>query len=715
MKKHLKVYTFDSKGVNQGVNQGKEVYTLEKTRNSKGFSKKEVWLTVEEGVNLLKISKQGLHKNRRKGKYITKIIQGNGGKQYLFLLSSLPDTAQAKYWKKHLGAEKENPAEAPVISSTEEAELNMLVYSRLKNWERKTVDKYILLFDFIGAAKGKEMKLKVEAWNEKYPADAVKISTVYQKKKAYEEYGITALIPKYGKRAGQTKIEKEWMEKYEALYLTEGKPSVYSCWLQVLGFARKLTPETDVQSFPSPSTFDYQLKKSYPASAIYLARHGEHKWNRKYGNFIERDSSETKPGECYVSDHAQIDVAVQLPNGKVCYPWLTAWSDFKSQKFVGWLLHPEAPNSDHIFQSYYNSCKEHGVPTDVYLDNGKDYRCKDFAGGREYYVKVEVDENKAKPALLKMGVTPHFAIPYNAQSKNIERLFLKVKEWFSKHAAGYRGGHIKERPEKLEKEIKNGSIFNWDDYVRIFDDFIVNIHNEATSKGKDLKGMSPNELWEKERIAPRMMSTDALKLFCMRSSKVVTIGRNGVRDSELDCYYWEEWMAGYKGEKVFFKRDIKAYQEAWIFKAGDEEFLGKASIAGKVPALVRTDIDKKQLKEAMANKKRAKKLEKSYFDSKQEVPGEDKIAYMKLGVQAINEARGYKPEASDEKSKIIRLVTTPMDEVVRKSKTKEQEREEVDKLFMSASQPRKKKEEVKLYWHEVLDDDEWYRKMGIAK
>ena len=40
-------------------------------------------------------------------------------------------------------------------------------------------------------------------------------------------------------------------------------------------------------------------------------------------------------GSCWVSDHAQIDVACMTQDCNVVFPWVTAWRDYKSGK---WLL-----------------------------------------------------------------------------------------------------------------------------------------------------------------------------------------------------------------------------------------------------------------------------------------------------------------------------------------------------------------------------------------
>ena len=73
------------------------------------------------------------------------------------------------------------------------------------------------------------------------------------------------------------------------------------------------------------------------------------------------------------------DVAVDF-NGTTYFPWVTVFRDVKTSKWLGWFLHLDTPNSDHIFQTFYYAVQKFGILNDVYLDNGKDYRCKDFAG-----------------------------------------------------------------------------------------------------------------------------------------------------------------------------------------------------------------------------------------------------------------------------------------------------------------------------------------------
>ena len=87
------------------------------------------------------------------------------------------------------------------------------------------------------------------------------------------------------------------------------------------------------------------------------------------------------------------------------------------------------------------------------MDNGKDYRCRDFAGGKKKY-RLEVDTLRASALTMELGIEARFALPYNGRTKPIERDFREIKDNFNRYLLGYRGGHVRERPERLKKEIQ---------------------------------------------------------------------------------------------------------------------------------------------------------------------------------------------------------------------------------------------------------------------
>jgi hypothetical protein len=256
----------------------------------------------------------------------------------------------------------------------------------------------------------------------------------------------------------------------------------------------------------------------------------------------------------------------------------------------------------------------------------------------------------------------HFALPYNAQTKPVERDFLKIKNLLSKNFAGYRGGNIVERPEKLKQEVKENQIMNFVDFKTIFDDFIINILNKMPSKGKNLKGKCPDELWAEEFKVKKVINKNALKLFCMRVSRTFTIGRNGIFDSELNITYWAEWMIAQKGKKVYLRRDPKAYQDAWIFDANNDEFLGEAKLNIPAKFIAGTDIEKSVLKEAYSEKKKEEKALKEYIKTQYNPSNSELIENLK---------RSLDNTEFDNQVKVSKIANTKMDDVINITRNKE--------------------------------------------
>jgi hypothetical protein len=620
----------------------------------------EAILTVGQAATVMQTTIRHTQRlcSRRKIKF--RVTRGNGGKQYRIMLSSLPEDAQRRYWDARPGAA--TPIEtADLRGDVREIEVEAQIYANAPEWQRRQADKYKSILDAAGGAKGEELRAVITKWNLEHPDQTTSYPRVIEARKRYCDMGVAGLLAQYGKRAGSTQIDDDIYNCFKTAYLKEGGPSGKSCWMQALGLAQQNGEKVSLESFPSVDAFLYRLKRELPADAIYRARYGYGNWNRKYGPYVKRDYSSVLPGECIVSDHAQVDVGVLLPNGKYCFPWVTVWRDYKSGKWLGWMHHAEAPNSDHIFQAFYYAVRDYGLPTDVIIDNGKDYRSKDFAGGRTVH-KLQVNSDSAGAMLSQLNITPHFALPYNAQTKPIERDFLRNKVWFSMHMPGYRGGNVTERPEVLKDEIKGGQILTFDKYCELMDSYIIDVANKMPSQGDALAGRCADECWETEHPGMRRIDGDALKLFCTRTSRDCTIGRNGVRDSDLQITYYAEWMVPLKGEKVYMRRDIRAYNHAWVFRAEDHEFLGTARLAEQVAALARTDIEKAQLQLVYASKKRSQKITASYLNDIQQPSADEKIVRLSAGIAAVNESRGYKPGAKPVREN--RIALTRMDRVL---------------------------------------------------
>ena len=106
----------------------------------------------------------------------------------------------------------------------------------------------------------------------------------------------------------------------------------------------------------------------------------------------------------------------------------------------------------------------------------------------------------------------------------------------------------------------------FDVFKEVFDDFVINVLNKRPSRGKNHEGLSPDQLFNQECAEVIKVESDALKLFCTRTSKNYTIRRNGIKDNELGITYWikqtreislEEKCANYKAAYASVEKEIK--------------------------------------------------------------------------------------------------------------------------------------------------------------
>ena len=636
------------------------------------------WVDLIELANILELNAETLRRKCVSNEFVSRFHKNGRFKVYEIRLNSLPP-------------EYLNVIENKTVKKEQDLQLinnNSETYANAPAWSRKQADKYLEVFTLTEGMDYRQVKAFLQEWNKNNSEKRVSYSSYYKAKIKYGKCGINGLLSHRGQGSSAALIADDYLEYYKSLYLREGGPSSFFCWTATLGYAKE-KENIDVTTFPSYKTFERRLKSLVPEQAIYMARRGASAWNRKYASYIPRDYSNLKAGSCWVSDHAQIDVAVDF-NGTVCFPWVTVFRDVKTSKWLGWFLHPEAPNSDHIFQAFYYGVCSFGIPEDIYLDNGKDYRCKDFAGGRDQSIKVKHFAQRENSLMKNIGVNVHFALPYNAQTKPVERDFLKIKTFLSKGFVGYRGGKITERPEKLKEEIKNNKIMQFDAFKTLFDDFIENFLNKKSSNGKALQGKCPDELWAEEFAVKKVIAKDSLKLFCMRTSKNVSIGRNGIYDSQLELTYWDEWMICEKGRKVFMRRDINAYQEAWVFDAKTEEYLGKANVYHAVSFLAKTNIEKAEYKKAIERKNKEKKMIRSYIKAKYSPSNEDIVQNLKNSLSG---------EVFVSNPKITEISNTKFDEIAlaeKKSNKKENIsnqntalQEELPKIYLTESEKRR--------------------------
>ena len=628
-----------------------------------------VWLCLKDAEKL-GVPLSTLKHKCSTGKFITRKVPsvGKTGFAYEVALQSLPDKCKRKFFSEHSQTIQIDQSEADIDT---DPETESALVSTMAEWERDYIQRFLVLYEIAKTLKGNDLKLFLTSWCAQHPEYRWSYGSYMRIKAKYESAGcsVQAIRPQWGKRPST--VKSEWADIYEQEYLTQRQPSSYSCWKNVVGALSRKDPEFNLNTFPSHTSFYRKLQSKYSESVIFYMRNGLAKWKAKYGYSISRNYDDILCGEVWVSDHVQSDVAVSTPDGRSHFMWITVWIDVKSQKWLGWDVHLEAPNSSHIFKSFYIAAKKYGIPSDVIIDNGKDYRCKSLSGGRVVngWHKITVNEMESISLFADPGlnISVHFAWPYNPESKICERTFGRVNSGFSRHCIGYRGPNITQRPDSLKNEIKKGDIWSHTDFLNAFDRYIIEVYNRDTIQGKALQGRCPDELfgieWPQALKLGRahLVSAEALKMFCSPLSNPIRIRKSVVEDKKLSIRYYAPWMASHNGALVRMRRLDEDYSQAYFWEDGSGTYLGTAELDGNVSALARTPVQKADLEERIRRKRYVEKSVKSIARTIVATDNGEFVENRIAGIAALNAARGYTP--ADPKASENYLITS-MDRVI---------------------------------------------------
>lgn len=506
-------------------------------------------------------------------------------------------------------------------------------------YNRRKAERDLILMQEFEGLNGKDLDAAVAAWNKAH-ADDPRMQTssrsVRRMRTQHQKYGVEGLLAKYGRNRNRSlaiedlgPLQQHVYANFKTNYLDDRSPSAAACCLAAQGLAieiaERIAPAMvpDLRArFPHASTFVRAIHAELGESQVYLARAGYQAWNRRYASHIERDDAGVAAGRAWISDHHQLDEmwlarlrddanvpaelrrALQddaaLFDGTQRRPWLTVWRDYKTGLWLSWECRFSSPNAQRVMTTFAQAVLRYGLPDEIVIDNGKDYRAKDFAGGR---LKVEVDERTTKSMLAILGVRARFAWPYHGQSKAIERDFRTFDGWKSRFTPGYTGNSAANKPESAGSAAMRRALLCYDEGVELLDQFVNTILHTAASNGKNMRGRSRLQAWAEEFHGLRTVTQESIALLTMRTTPPRLIGRNGVMINGRNWY--APWMEKYKstrgGMRIYLRvPDDETAGEAWCFSAETDEYMGRAqSDMFRAPGLAVTEEESTRVSDAI--------------------------------------------------------------------------------------------------------------------
>lgn len=294
---------------------------------------------------------------------------------------------------------------------------------------------------------------------------------------------------------------------------------------------------------------------------LTYARMGKRAWEAAYMQKTRRVKP-TKVNEVWFGDHHKLDLFVLDEQGNLVRPWLTAWMDACSRRFVGWQLTLE-PNSDTVADSFCRAAVRTvgsdvcGLPCAIYIDNGKDYRSQRFEGERfvEGNLGLLNAEFYEKEGLLRaLGVAVHHALPYRGWSKDVERAFGTLEDYI-REFPGWCGDSPEERPEDngriLRRLRERGEMMTFETFAACFVEKLLPKYDHHIGSEDGLSPAQRYELAEKARSdVPDWATMAVFKSQCVRR----VVSTQGVRLNNQ--IFWHPDMADAIREQVtvYFNR-----------------------------------------------------------------------------------------------------------------------------------------------------------------
>jgi putative transposase len=273
-----------------------------------------------------------------------------------------------------------------------------------------------------------------------------------------------------------------------------------------------------------------------------------------------------------------------------------------------------------------NGFPMHGLPVEIFVDNGKDYWCHQLTGERRHLGKVALDE-KTGGLLPHLGINQRHAIPYNARSKMVER-WHGTLELFVQNLPGYCGHDTKQRPESLKADLKaheawqkvhdlerparfgtvraieeekmiagfdgESPFLNDREFLDVFEGWLTNEYHQRVSEARGIVGRTPLNVWTQEvgrvrELAGGIRMLDILlqkrEQRVVQQSGVAMFGIGGQRRWYEADILWSGGMVGQTVEVLYDPNDIS---EIYLYFEG--KFLCTATTRKLLSMKIERDI-----------------------------------------------------------------------------------------------------------------------------
>ena len=313
---------------------------------------------------------------------------------------------------------------------------------------------------------------------------------------------------------------------------------------------------------PALPTILRRLRSDLTPQAIIAARHGRRALEDSYPA-QERDRSVFHATQAYCSDGMVFAIWAIWPDGTRSRVTMVHWIDLFSGAPLAWRV-GSTENLDLVRLSFGDAI-EHGLPDEVYLDNGMGFAAHWMSGRIKHRFRFKLMPEEPAGIFELCGIKVHWALPHHGQSKPIERLHREIRDRVDKHPKLARAA-AREHAVPLELVLS------------VLDE---QMHAIRIKLGRRAKNCGRRSFWATfeeglKTVARRMPTAQQKRLFLLAVQNVLVSSRDGSFKLAGDNRYYSKEVAQLAEPKVTVRFDPQRLREPVHVYRLSGEYIGAA-------------------------------------------------------------------------------------------------------------------------------------------
>lgn len=378
------------------------------------------------------------------------------------------------------------------------------------------------------------------------------------------------LAPNYCGGRKQTEIDADAWRVLLTDYLRPEKPALAAC------YHRLVEDYAQPRGIELPSLKTFQRRMEREESALKLAKREGREALRRTVPPQRRSVADLHAMQVVNVDGHTFDVFVQWEDGRIERPVMVGIQDVYSRKVLAHRI-GETESTVLTRMAFADLFRDHGIPAEAVLDNGRAFASKALTGGAKTRFRFKIKDSDPTGVLTSLGIRTHWTLPYRGSSKPIERAWRDLCENIAKHPA-LSGAYTGNKPDAKPENYRERAI-PIAEFRQFVADQIAKHNARPGRRAEAARGGSFDAVFTASyeaapigRASPdqlRLAMLEAETRLCDRANGSVTLAGNR---------YWAEGMDELAGKRVTVRCDPdNLHSEVHVYLE-DGRYFGSAPV-----------------------------------------------------------------------------------------------------------------------------------------